>query len=257
MQGVAVTSSPPDGWEAYRADQTIEITFAFNSDVAVEGEVHAGLFVGLFDLHWRDRFREAQYLRGSGTDTLVFGYTVRLGDMDSMGIALPGGTESSGFGGDGAIKAKGTEVEINPNFPGPMRFQEHKVDTEPPSVSSVSITSRPANGEAYGAGEVVSVEVAFSEKVTPSGDVRLELEVGGEARQATLQSVPERSFVNSLVFHYTVQQGDEDADGIGVGANSLARNSGGVYDIAGNSAALSHDTVLSDSGQKVDAPAED
>ena len=257
VQGVAVTSSPPDGWEAYRANQTIEITFAFNTDVVVEGEVHAGLFVGLFDLHWRDRFREAQYLRGSGTDTLVFGYTVRPGDMDSRGIALPRGTESSGFGGDGAIKAKDTEVELNPNFPGPVRFQEHKIDTEPPSVSSVSITSRPANGQAYGIGEIVRVEIEFSEKVTPSGDVRLELDIGGEACQATLRSVPERSYVNSLVFDYRVQEGDADADGVGISANSLRPNGGAVYDSAGNAAGLSHDTVVADSGQRVDASGED
>ena len=257
VQGVAVTSSPPNGWRAYRANQTIEITFAFNTDVVVEGEVNAGLFVGLVDLNWRDKFREARYLRGSGADKLVFSYTVRPGDMDSLGIALPLGSESTGFGGDGAITAKGTEVEMNPNFPGPMRFQEHKIDTEPPSVTSVSITSRPANGQAYGVGEVVSVEVEFSEKVTLTGDVRLELDIGGEACQATLQSVPERSFVNSLVFHYTVQQGDEDADGIGIAANSLVRNGSGIHDIAGNSASLSHHTVVADSGQKVDAGSED
>ena len=257
VQGIAVTSSPPDGWEAYRANQTIEITFAFNTDVVVEGEVHAGLFVGLFDLNWRDRFREARYLRGSGTDTLMFGYTVRPGDMDSLGIALPRGTESTGLGGEGAIKAKGTEVELNPNFPGPVRFREHKIDTEPPSVSSVSITSRPANGQAYVVGEVVRVEVEFSEKVIRIGDLALEIDVGGAAHQATLQSMPERSFAKSLVFEYTVQQGDADTDGIGINANSFRSNGGVIHDNAGNAAALSHDTVVADSGQKVDTSSSD
>ncbi len=48
-------------------------------------------------------------------------------------------------------------------------------------------------------------------------------------------------------------QGDVDTDGIGIGANGLKLNGGGIYDIAGNSAGLSHDTVAADSGQKVDA----
>ena len=222
--------------------------------MVVEGEVLGGLFVGLVDLDWRDKFRQVGYLRGSGTDKLVFGYTIRPGDMDSLGIVLAPGTESTGFGGDGAVK--GTEVEQNPYYPGPVRLPEHKVDTKPPAVSSVSITSRPANGQAYGVGEVVSVEVAFSEKVTPSGDVNVELDVGGAARLATLQSVPERTFVNSLVFQYTVQQGDADADGIGIGANSLVRSGGGIYDKAGNAAALSYDTVVADSGQRVGASTE-
>ena len=257
VQGVAVTSSPPDGWEAYRANQTIEIAFTFNSDVAVEGEVHVGLLVGIFDLHWGERFREAQYLCGSGADTLVFGYTVQPGDMDSKGIAVPSGTEVSGFGGDGEIKAKGTEVEINPNYPGPMRFQKHKIDTEPPAVTWLGITSRPANGEAYAAGEVVSVEAIFNELIQFQGDWHLELDVGGVPRQAAFESILKRGLRSVLVFHYMVQEGDADADGIGIGANSLKLNGGGIYDNAGNLASLSHETVVADSGQKVDAAAAD
>ena len=257
VQGVAVTSSPPDGWRAYRANQTIEITFAFNTDVVVEGEVNAGLFVGLVDLNWRDKFREARYLRGSGADTLVFGYTVRPGDMDSLGIALPLGSESTGFGGDGAIKAKGTEVEMNPNYPGPARFQEHKIDTEPPAVTWLGITSRPANGEAYAAGEVISVEAMFNELIQFQGDWHLELDVGGVPRQAAFESILKRGLRSVLVFHYMVQEGDADADGIGIGANSLKLNGGGICDNAGNLASLSHETVVADSGQKVDAAAAD
>ena len=257
VQGVAVTSSPPDGWRAYRANQTIDITFAFNTDVVVEGEVNAGLFVGLVDLNWRDKFREARYLRGSGADTLVFGYTVRPGDMDSLGIALPLGSESTGFGGDGAIKAKGTEVEMNPNYPGPARFQEHKIDTEPPAVTWLGITSRPANGEAYAAGEVISVEAMFNELIQFQGDWHLELDVGGVPRQAAFESILKRGLRSVLVFHYMVQEGDADADGIGIGANSLKLNGGGICDNAGNLASLSHETVVADSGQKVDAAAAD
>ena len=257
VQGVEVNSSPPDGWEAYRADQTIEFTFGFNTDVVVEGDVTIGVFVGRDDLDWSDKYRQAGYLRGSGSDTIVFGYTVRPGDMDSQGITLQPGTDSAGFGGGGAIKAKGTDVEMNPHYPGSERLSGHKIDTEVPAVSSVNITSRPANGQAYGAGEDVSVKVAFSEDVTPRGGLTLGLDIGGEVRQATLQPLPEGSFVSALVFQYTVQLGDEDADGIGIGANSMLRNGGGVYDIAGNSAALSHDTVVADSGQKVNTTPED
>ena len=261
VQSARITSSPSDGWEAYRANQTVEVALSFDMDVVVEGDVTAGLSLGLKGGNWDEALRQATYLRGSGTDTLVFGYTIVPGDMDRKGIRIAVGSvfdnPLSRLGGSGTVKAKGTDVEGHSMFRGTNHLRKHKVDTEPPTVSSVSITSRPANGEAYLVGEVVSVEVAFSEEVILSGDVWLDLDIGGAARQATLQPVPERSFVNSLVFQYTVQQGDEDADGIGIGANSLVRNGGGVYDIAGNSAALSHDTVVSDAGQKVDTSSEE
>ena len=184
---------------------------------------------------------------------LVFGYTIRPGDMDPKGIGVILGTEDAGFGGGSTIKAKGTTVDRNPWYLGIGHQPEHKVDTEPPAVSSVSITSRPANGEAYNAGETITVEVAFHEGVTPSGDIRLELDVGGVARRVTLQSVPEGRFIDSLVFDYTVQEGD--TDGIGIDANSVKLNGGSIYANAGNSAGLSHDAVAADSRQKVEGSA--
>ena len=128
-----------------------------------------------------------------------------------------------------------------------------RVDTEPPSLTGLNITSQPANGEAYDTGEVIIVEATFDENVTSLGDLHLELDVGGVAREATLQVAPGGSFYDKLVFGYTVQEGDADTDGIGISANSLRQNGGGTYDIAGNSASLSHDAVVADSGHKVAA----
>ena len=254
VQSAQVTSSPPDGWQAYRANQIIEVSMTFDTDVVVEGEVTVDLYLGLDNYNWDEATRQASYLRGSSTDTLVFGYTVRPGDMDPKGIGLimGNGDTGGGFDGDGTIKAKGTDVERNPWYLGTGHQPDHRVDTEPPTVSSISFTSSPTNGETYSAGETISVKVVFSEDVTPSGDLSMEVDVGGVTRQATLRPVPERAFDDSLVFDYTVQEGDADTDGIGIGANSLKLNGGSIYDIAGNSAGLSHDAVAADSGQKVD-----
>ena len=261
VQSARITSSPPDGWQAYRANQTIEVSLEFSIDVVVEGEVTVDLRLGLDGDNYDEATKKARYLRGSGTETLVFGYTVRPGDMDPKGVKIAVGivigSVSSGFGGSGTIKAEGTDVERDPFYYGTGHLPEHKVDTEPPSVSSVAFTSRPANGEAYVVGEVVRVEVAFSEEVTPEGDPHIELDVGGEVREASLCAVPIRQFGNSLFFEYIVQNGDADADGIGIDANSLVQNNGGVYDIAGNAAALSHDTVVASSAQRVEASSED
>lgn len=56
-----------------------------------------------------------------------------------------------------------------------------------------------------------------------------------------------------VTYRYTVQSGDSDSDGIGIGASSLKLKGGGIYDIAGNSAGLSHDAVIADAGHKVKA----
>ena len=62
------------------------------------------------------------------------------------------GTDTTGFCGSGTIKGEGTDAERNPWYLGKGAQGEYKVDTAPPAVSAVSITSRPANGEAYAAG---------------------------------------------------------------------------------------------------------
>ena len=253
VQSSRVISAPPDGWDAYRANQIIEYSLTFNTDVVVEGDVSIDLYLGLDHYNWDEATRRASYTRGSGSDTLVFGYTVRPGDMNAKGIGLILGTEDYGFGGSGKIKAKGSDVERNPWYLGTGRQPEHKVDTEPPKISSVRVTSKPANGEAYLAGEAIRVEVAFSETVTASGAEQLELDVGGVTREATLCSEHGRNFSDSLVFQYSVQDGDTDSDGIGIGANGLKSNGGGIYDSAGNAAGLSHDAVAAASDQKVNA----
>ena len=252
VQSTRVISAPSDGWEAYRANQVIEISRTFNSEVVVEGDVRARLWVGQ-ERHWVEALtsvREAHYLRGSGTDTLVFGYTVQPGDMDPTGIVTGYGT----FVGNGTIKTGGVEIDRDRMYPSTGPLPRHKVDTAEPSIESVTFESSPANGVAYAASEVVSLGVTFSEPVTLSGDLQLELDVGGVARQAALRTGTSqgsgRSFGETAVFQYEVQQGDTDLDGIGISANSLRLNGGGIHDTAGNAAGLSHAVVAADSGPK-------
>ena len=181
----------------------------------------------------------------------MFGCTVRPGDMDPRGIGIILGDEDVGFGGDGTIKRKDGGVERNPWYLGTGHQPDHKVDTDPPAASSIGITSYPANGEAYEAGDTITAELTFDESVSPSGDIHLVLDVGGMARRAILRSGADGTFTDSLVFDYTVQEHDQDTDGIGIGANNLKLDGGGIYDSAGNSAGLSHEAVTADPDHKV------
>ena len=243
-----IISVPAAGQGTYRADEVIEVSFTFNTRVAVQGDVCVELYVG-YDGNHSNSKREANYRGGSGTDTLVFGYTVRSGDMDSRGIMLARGTETTGFCGSGTIKAHGTDVQRNPSYRDMNVQREHKVDTEPPAVSAVSIVSRPADGEAYAAGETIIVEVAFSEEVMLGGLPYIELDIGGEARHATIAASLDAS--SRISFAYQVQSGDTDRDGVGINANSLRLNGGGAHDRAGNPADLSFSTVAADPDQRV------
>ena len=104
---------PEAGQGTYRANEVIEVAFTFNTGVVVEGDVCVELYVG-YDGYHSNSVREANYHRGSGTDTLEFGYTIRPGDMDSRGIMVALGTETTGFCGSGTIKAHGTDVQRIP-----------------------------------------------------------------------------------------------------------------------------------------------
>lgn len=263
VESVQVTSAPPGGWDAYRANQIIEVEMRFNTEVVVEGTVYAGLYVGLEGENAAAAARPAGYRSGSGTDTLTFGYSVRPGDMDARGIVIAVGDQDTGLGGSGTIKAEGTDVEVNPSYAGTDHLADHTVDTEPPVVPAVSFESRPGDGVAYGVGENIVVRVRFSEAVTIAGAPQLELDVGGTPRRATLLSemsgeaaAAQREFSETAAFHYEVADGDTDTDGVGIDANSLRLNGGDIRDSAGNAAGLSHDAVAADPTQRVDTSVE-
>ena len=115
-----------------------------------------------------------------------------------------------------------------PYYVGTGPLADQRIDTTVPSITSVGIQSRPRDGTAYRAGEVIEVAVTFSEAVRIDGAPQVELDVGGEARQASLASGQASS--KTVVFRYTVAEGDADSDGIGIGANSLRLNGGGFHD---------------------------
>lgn len=247
VQNIRTISSPEAGGQTYRANEIIEQAFTFNTRVVVEGDASVTLYLGYDGHNEEGTDRQAAYVRGSGT--LVFRYTVRPGDMDPRGIMVALGTETTGFGGSGTIKAEGTEVERNPWYRGTGNQREHKVDTAPPVASSLTFTSVPANGEAYAAGETISVEVAFSERVTAGGTPYLGLDIGGTTRRAALAA--DQGPSDRLVFKYEVQSVDTDNDGISIDANSLRYNDGDIHDDAGNTANISHAGIPADPTQRV------
>src|SRR5690606_30768513 len=96
------------------------------------------------------------------------------------------------------------------------------VDDVAPTVSSVSV---PANAT-YVAGQDLDFTVNVTENVMVTGTPQLPLTIGTTTVNATYMS---GSTTNSLLFRYTVQAGETDTDGIGLGT-SIQLNSGTIRD---------------------------
>lgn len=124
-------------------------------------------------------------------------------------------------------------------------------DVSGATITSVVLTSIPAIGTTYIAGEVVSATTTFSGAVTVTGTPQLTLNVGGSNKTANYTS---GSGTTALVFSYTIQSGDLDANGISIGANALALN-GGTIGGSGETAVITHSSVADNASHKVDAVA--
>ena len=215
------SSTPADG-HTYRTGEWIEVAAKFNGRAAVDGDIYLGFE---FRSSRGFQYREADYRRGSGTNTLVFGYQVDVRDrsvdyeVQPNSILLRGGT-LYGVWSNGTHHREDTANRAIPNGYG----EELSVDGRP-YVRSVSVTSRPRVGDTYGRGEKVEVQVTFDQEVVVSGEPVLGLTVGGAWRGAGYTS---GSGTRVLTLHYEVGEDHTDTDGISIRASNSAGSHGFV-----------------------------
>ena len=112
-----ITSEPTDG-DLYRYGETIDIALTLSAPVDVVGAKNLNANIGAGDGTWRGPV----YKSGTGTNTLVFGYTVQARDLDTDGISVENSYVQDGvrhgWGGSGTVKVKGTDVVVPPTSPG-------------------------------------------------------------------------------------------------------------------------------------------
>ena len=234
-----VTSVDVPADKTYSSGENLDFTVNFNENVTVttaSGTPQIAVTIG-------STTRQAAYLNGSGTNALLFRYTVESGDSDTDGVAV--GTLSAN---GGTIKdAASNDANLTLNSVGSTTAV--LIDAVAPAVSSVSV---PANAT-YSAGQDLDFTVNFDENVTVNttgGTPQIALTIGSTTRQAIYQS---GSGTNALEFRYTVQNGELDTDGIAVG--TLSANGGTIKDAASNDANLTLNSVGSTSAVLVDAVA--
>ena len=175
------------------------------------------------------------------------------GDAASWQYSLnSGGTWNAGSGtsfeladnttyGIGDIQVRQTDVAGNMSSTA-SNASAITTDTDGPSVDSIAITSATGiQDNTLNAGDVVSVTVTMDQATTITGTPQLGLNIGGTTVQASYSSGSSTS--TNLVFNYTIQAGQTDANGISIDANSLSPNGGSLKDAAGNEATLTHTAV--------------
>ena len=148
------------------------------------------------------------------------------------------------------VRAAADDVEDRAGN-GNVAIEDHGVEnkTVPPAVSSVTLTSIDAGeDDTYAIGDTVEATVTFGEAMTVSGSPTLELDIGGTAAVAEYDSG--ESSGADVVFVYTIEAGDEDSDGISIGANRISLNSGTIRNGEGQNANLVHAAVPAQSGTR-------
>jgi hypothetical protein len=99
-----------------------------------------------------------------------------------------------------------------------------------PVVEAVSIASDVGADNTHRTGDVVRVNVTFSEVVHVTGTPQVQINVGGALRTATFAA---GDGTDTLSFDYTVANGDNDANGVSIDAAALQLNGAAALQLNG------------------------
>ena len=201
VQTVEFTSSPTQP-DMYTTGELIEATATLTQAIAFDGPPPVIL------LQIGDKERRMEYVTSDSTDTSwIFRYTVVTDDRDDDGVSIKHNALRGYAGAD-------------LSHYGITNDQTSHVNAAPRVVSQ-RVSSSPLANLRYGPGEKIQFTMEFSLPVTVVGNPRLEFDIDTPAPQNEFASYLSGSGTKELVFSYTVQEVDDDSNGIEWGANSL------------------------------------
>jgi gliding motility-associated-like protein len=203
---VTTVSVPANGY--YKAGDVLNFALTFGEVVNVSGTPRIAITMGSNTVY-------ADYTSGSGTSTLNFTYTVVNGDQDLDGIAV--GTLDYGTIKDAA----GNNAVLTFTAPATTGVL---VNTIAPVITQVGV---PANAY-YHATQTLDFTVQLNAVVNVTGTPVLPITIGNTTVNAAYTG---GTGSTTLSFSYTVQDGDNDLDGI-----AIADISGTIQDAFGNNA---------------------
>ena len=230
----SVTSSTANG--TYGVGSVIQVTTIFGEEVYVTGTPQITLETGSTDA-------TVNYSSGSGSNTLVFNYTVSAGhissDLDYMAttsLTLNSGTikDAAGNVATLTLASPAATYSLGAN-------KAIVIDGSAPTITAIN--SLTDNGT-YSEGDTIEINIVFSEVVTVNsalfeddgtGRPRLTLETGSYDQKINYSS---GSPNDTLTWNYVVAAGDNSTDLELLSTSALSLNGGTVKDAGGNNATL-------------------
>ena len=243
---IEFTSSPASG-DTYTRGERIDIKVEFDGSVEISNPhlLRLALRVGSVT-------EQVPRVSSTSTRSLQFFYTVKQSDLDADGISVPANPLSLN---GAAITVPGDpDTAITLTHAGIADDATRKVDgsqVAAPTVQTILFQTTPLMGDTFRRGETIQVNVDFDKTLRVTGQPQLALTIGTSVRNASF--VPSPVAATHVRFHYTVEAGDVDADGISVAANALSLNGGAIESADGTIAAdITHPAVAADPARKVD-----
>ena len=224
------------GNRAYVKDDVIEIGVNFSKAVTVD--TSSG--TPTLELRMCGYNRDATYARGSGTAQLVFSRTVANDDRscDGQGFSIRSGDLALN---DGTIKSTDTQMDADLTYaavsgPEGNHLVANRVHT------GIRMNRAPANGHTYGIGETVEIALGVDRAVVVNrlaNRFGLLLGDGSDVPANRREAGPVTGFSGDREAHYryTVEEGDEDTDGVSIGRDAI-RFGTGAFQYDGSRARL-------------------
>ena len=228
---------PADG--TYGAGQNMDFTVTYSEIVNVDttgGTPRIAISLDTGGTQY------ANYVSGSGTNTLTFRFAPVSGQQDLTGILTGTAVDTNG----GTIRdAAGNNANLAINSVEPSTANVD-VDAIIPVVNSVSV---PASAT-YIAGQALDFTVNFNKPMTVAGSpyVTLTLATGGTVDAAYVSG----SGTSSLVFEYVVAPNEGAPSGVVLGS-AIVLNGGSIDDAHGNPVNPALNSIGSTSGVLVDS----
>ncbi len=162
-----------------------------------------------------------------------------------LGSSLLGGLTKAKSGDSGSTTPSINQVAIS----GANGIQNHSLNAGDEVIISVTLSEVVTLGGGAATALNSAVPQVHANEATNSGVPTLTLNIGGTMVQASYLS---GSGSNTLLFHYIVQSGQNDSNGISIDANSLSLNGATLTNAAGNAASITHASVADNPAYLVD-----
>ena len=246
LDAEAVTDVPGNGIAAVSATSVIRTSAPGKPILTLGAEDQAINVTVVFSDHGSSDITKYEYrIKTTGS----YGSWTNSGAPD---VSNTGGTFTIGGltnGTEYTVQARG----VNSDGDGAASDAKAATPDAPPAITSVAITSTPANASTYIIGEDIEITVIFDKNITLSGtgdqNPYIEFVLESQTQGATcVVGTP----TNRLVCTEEVFEGDEDTDGIRIPLNSFFIVNKTILGPLEQEADLSHSALAADSDHKVD-----